>query len=221
MIEVTDLPTVNAVLNGVAAVLLSLGYLHIRARRIDAHRRTMLAAFACSVLFRASYLFYHYKVGSVRFPGTGTVRTVYLTILASHTVLAATVPFLAIAQGRNLHLPFGTYFTHHFGEAPQLRRSYVALWGDPLQQSLGRRQPQDRRHVGPAKLASKLVHFHRLEPSRKHHLDCRLHYRVASFDGRLEPIPSHQRTFFCDSAIPSELAQGGLGNSVPGPACPT
>lgn len=97
MLEVTDLPTVNAVLNGVAAVLLAIGYLHIRARRIEAHRLTMLAAFACSVLFLASYLFYHYKVGSVRFPGTGTVRTVYLAILATHTVLAATVPFLSIA----------------------------------------------------------------------------------------------------------------------------
>jgi uncharacterized membrane protein YozB (DUF420 family) len=56
----------------------------------------MLAAFACSVLFLASYLVYHAQVGSVRFAGTGPVRTVYLTILLTHTVLAAAVPFLAV-----------------------------------------------------------------------------------------------------------------------------
>ena len=55
----------------------------------------MTAALACSVLFLTSYLIYHAQVGSVRFPGTGAPRTVYLTILATHTVLAAAVPFLA------------------------------------------------------------------------------------------------------------------------------
>lgn len=92
-----DLPTLNALLNGTAAALLVLGFFLIRAGRREAHRRAMTAAFACSVLFLVSYLVYHFEAGSVRFQGTGTVRTVYLGILLTHTVLAAAVPFLAVA----------------------------------------------------------------------------------------------------------------------------
>jgi len=90
-----DLPTLNAALNGLSAILLVTGYALIRSRRIEAHRRTMLAAFACSTLFLVSYLVYHFQVGSVKFPGTGAVRGVYLTILLTHTLLAAAVPVLA------------------------------------------------------------------------------------------------------------------------------
>lgn len=92
----SDLPTVNALLNGTAASLLVAGFFLIRAGWRDAHRRAMTTAFACSVLFLVSYLVYHFEAGSVRFRGTGSVRTVYLTILLTHTVLAAIVPFLAV-----------------------------------------------------------------------------------------------------------------------------
>lgn len=95
MLNVHDLPAVNASLNALAAILLLTGYVLIRRRRWTAHRNVMTAALACSVLFLTSYLIYHAQVGSVRFPGTGVPRTVYLTILATHTVLAAAVPFLA------------------------------------------------------------------------------------------------------------------------------
>ena len=61
----------------------------------DAHRRVMMTAFVVSMAFLISYLVYHAQVGSVRFQRTGTIRTVYLSILLTHTVLAATVPFLA------------------------------------------------------------------------------------------------------------------------------
>jgi len=91
-----DLPTVNAILNGTAATLLVAGFLLIRAGRREAHRRVMTAAFACSVLFLVSYLVYHFEAGSVRFRGTGGVRTFYLSVLLTHTVLAAIVPFLAV-----------------------------------------------------------------------------------------------------------------------------
>jgi uncharacterized membrane protein YozB (DUF420 family) len=90
------LPTLNAILNGTAAALLLTGFLLIKNRRILQHRRVMLTAFGVSVLFLISYLVYHAQVGSVRFRHQGTIRTVYLTILATHTVLAATVPVLAI-----------------------------------------------------------------------------------------------------------------------------
>ena len=94
--SVADLPTVNAFLNGASAALLLAGYGLIRTGRRVAHRRAMTAAFACSILFLVSYLVYHFEVGSVKFRGTGSVRTVYLSILLTHTLLAATVPFLAV-----------------------------------------------------------------------------------------------------------------------------
>jgi uncharacterized membrane protein YozB (DUF420 family) len=96
-VSVSDLPTVNAFLNGTAATLLLAGFALIRAGRREAHRRVMISAFACSVLFLVSYLAYHAQAGSVRFRGTGTVRTLYLSILLTHTLLAAAVPFLAVA----------------------------------------------------------------------------------------------------------------------------
>jgi uncharacterized membrane protein YozB (DUF420 family) len=91
-----DLPLLNAVLNGAAAVLLLIGYILIRQGRVDAHRRTMITAFCVSCVFLVSYLIYHYNVGSVRFDKAGWVRIVYLWILGTHTVLAATVPVLAV-----------------------------------------------------------------------------------------------------------------------------
>jgi putative membrane protein len=96
MIGVRDLPAVNATLNATAAVLLLWGYLLIRRKSIAAHRKVMLAAFATSSVFLCCYLVYHFNVGSVRFSRTGTIRTVYLSILATHTALAAAVPPLAI-----------------------------------------------------------------------------------------------------------------------------
>lgn len=90
------LPSVNAFLNATAAVLLVWGFSLIRRKRVQTHRKVMQTAFAVSCLFLVCYLVYHYQVGSVPFPKTGPIRIVYLSILASHTVLAATVPVLAI-----------------------------------------------------------------------------------------------------------------------------
>jgi uncharacterized membrane protein YozB (DUF420 family) len=95
-LKIHDLPTVNAFLNATAAILLVWGYTLIRRKKIAEHRRVMISAFAVSCIFLVCYLIYHYNVGSVKFPRPGWVRTVYLTILATHTVLAATVPFLAV-----------------------------------------------------------------------------------------------------------------------------
>jgi uncharacterized membrane protein YozB (DUF420 family) len=96
MLGLHDLPTLNAVLNTTSAVLLVRGFILIRARQIEAHRRTMIAAFTTSTLFLISYLVYHAQVGSVRFQGQGPIRAVYFTILISHTLLAITVAPLAI-----------------------------------------------------------------------------------------------------------------------------
>jgi len=93
---VHDLPSINAALNATAAVLLIWGYTLIRRKRIHTHRNVMLAAFATSSLFLICYIVYHAQVGSVHFPKTGAIRMVYFSILGSHTLLAATVPVLAI-----------------------------------------------------------------------------------------------------------------------------
>jgi len=90
------LPSINAALNATAAVLLVWGYTLIRRKRIQTHRNVMIAAFITSCLFLACYVIYHVQVGSVRFQRTGAIRTVYLSILGTHTLLAALVPVLAI-----------------------------------------------------------------------------------------------------------------------------
>jgi uncharacterized membrane protein YozB (DUF420 family) len=96
MIAITDLPAVNATLNAIAGVLLVCGYAMIRQRRIEAHRRFMLAAFATSALFLASYLVYHANIGSRPFTGQGVIRPIYYAILITHVVLAAAVLPLAL-----------------------------------------------------------------------------------------------------------------------------
>ena len=93
---VHDLPAVNAALNAISGVLLLIGYLLIRARRIQQHRTCMIAAFATSSLFLICYVVYHAQVGSVRFTRQGFVRPLYYTILITHVTLAATVLPLAI-----------------------------------------------------------------------------------------------------------------------------
>ncbi len=100
MFEVTQLPAVNATLNGMAATLLAAGYVCIRRGRVDLHRRCMLAAFATSALFLVSYLAYHAQAGSRPFTGEGPVRVVYFTVLISHIVLAAAILPLAIVTLR-------------------------------------------------------------------------------------------------------------------------
>ncbi len=94
--DLHHLPTLNALLNTTSAILLGRGYFLIRRRRIEAHKQTMLAALCVSAAFLVSYLVYHYNVGSVRFQHTGAIRTVYLSILLTHTVLAAAVAPLAL-----------------------------------------------------------------------------------------------------------------------------
>jgi uncharacterized membrane protein YozB (DUF420 family) len=119
---VRDLPALNAVLNALAAVFLVLGYVLIRTGRREAHRRAMLAAVTCSAVFLVSYLTYHAQVGSVRFARTGTIRTVYLTILFTHTVLAAVIlPLVLVTLRRALR---GDFPRHR-----RLARITFPLWG--------------------------------------------------------------------------------------------
>jgi putative membrane protein len=101
--SVTDLPAVNATLNGLATVLLVCGYVLVRRRRFEQHRRAMLGAFATSVLFLISYVVYHANAGSRPFPGQGPIRSVYFTILITHVILAAAiVPMALVTLSRAL-----------------------------------------------------------------------------------------------------------------------
>jgi uncharacterized membrane protein YozB (DUF420 family) len=95
-VDIHSLPALNAFLNGTAAVLLVIAYRLIRSGNREAHRKVMLAAFGVSILFLISYLIYHSQVGSVHYPHDGILRIIYLTILTTHTILAASVPVLAI-----------------------------------------------------------------------------------------------------------------------------
>jgi uncharacterized membrane protein YozB (DUF420 family) len=108
--SVHDLPALNATLNGISAVLLLIGWVLIRSRRIEAHRICMIAAFSTSSVFLASYLVYHAQVGSVPFTRQGFVRPLYFTILLTHVVLAAaTLPLALITLSRGLKARFAKH----------------------------------------------------------------------------------------------------------------
>jgi uncharacterized membrane protein YozB (DUF420 family) len=95
-VSVSDLPTLNAILNGTAAVLLLAGWWNIRRGRIEIHRRCMIAAFTASALFLVSYVTYHAQAGSRPFSGAGWLRPLYFTILLTHIALAAAIVPLAL-----------------------------------------------------------------------------------------------------------------------------
>lgn len=114
------LPSVNAMLNATAAVLLACGYAMIRRRRINAHRACMLGAFAASLLFLTSYSIYHAHAGAHPFPGSGIARPIYFTILISHVTLAAVIlPMALVTLARALRAQYA-------------RHMAVARWTLPL-----------------------------------------------------------------------------------------
>ena len=100
---VSDLPAVNATLNAICFVLLTIGYTLIRRGRVEQHRAVMIAAFCTSVVFLTSYVIYHAQAGSKPFLGQGPIRIVYFTILITHVVLAAAiVPMVLMTLSRGL-----------------------------------------------------------------------------------------------------------------------
>ena len=118
--DVTRLPTLNALLNATSAVLLIAGYLFIRRRKVTGHKVCMLAAFVTSSLFLTSYLILRYYAGMTRFTGQGWIRPVYFTILTSHTILAAgIVPLVLVTLSRALRGRFD-------------RHARIARWTLPL-----------------------------------------------------------------------------------------
>jgi putative membrane protein len=110
MIGVTDLATVNAGLNATAAILIGAGFYFIKQKNIAAHKACMIAAMVVSAVFLASYLIYHYNVGSVRFTKQGWIRSVYFPLLLTHTVLAVVVLPMVL---RTFFLGWKARFTSH------------------------------------------------------------------------------------------------------------
>lgn len=103
MISIGDLPTLNAALNGTSAVLLTLGYLFIRRKKVNLHKACMVSAFVISTLFLVSYLTYHYHAGSKPFLGEGWTRPLYFAILISHVILATvTLPLSIVTLARGV-----------------------------------------------------------------------------------------------------------------------
>lgn len=108
--DFTDLPALNASLNSLAAVFLTLGYVFIRRGDVQRHRACMLCAGGVSLAFLSSYLVYHWQVGSVPFAGQGWIRPVYFSILLSHVLLAMAV--LPLAATTMLRAWRGDYDRH-------------------------------------------------------------------------------------------------------------
>jgi uncharacterized membrane protein YozB (DUF420 family) len=119
--EVTDLPAVNASLNGISAIFLMTGYLLIRRGARTPHKRCMLGALTTSTLFLVCYVIYHWQVGSKPFPGGGIARLVYLTILITHVILAVTIlPLALVTTWRGL--------TSQFARHVQIARWTFPVW---------------------------------------------------------------------------------------------
>jgi uncharacterized membrane protein YozB (DUF420 family) len=103
VLEISDLPALNATLNGVSAAFLLTGYVLIRRGHRLLHKRCMLGALVSSALFLTSYVIYHANTGSRPFTGTGPIRFVYFSILLTHVVLAAAIlPLALVTTGRGL-----------------------------------------------------------------------------------------------------------------------
>ena len=120
MLEISDLPLLNATLNALAGILLVSAYIMIRKGNIARHRALMLAAFSTSVPFLVSYVIYHVNIGSRAFTGTGVIRVVYFVILITHVVLAiAIVPMAVVTLRRGLR-------------RDDLRHKAIARWTFPI-----------------------------------------------------------------------------------------
>jgi putative membrane protein len=114
------LPALNAVLNGLSAIALLIGFTFITSRKIKAHRAAMITAFGFSTLFLVSYIMHHALHGDVRFPVHAALRSVYLPLLASHIILATVaLPMILV-----------TFFFSLSGRIPQHRK--IARWTFPL-----------------------------------------------------------------------------------------
>ena len=103
MLQIVDLPHVNAALNGATIVFLAAGLACIRSGRRAEHRACMIGALAVSLAFLVTYLVYHFSAGLAKFGGEGIVRPLYFGLLITHIAIAtAIVPLVPITVYRAL-----------------------------------------------------------------------------------------------------------------------
>lgn len=115
------LPTLNAWLNFLSAVLLCLGYFSIKKNDREGHKKFMLSAFIVSSLFLISYLYYHYHFPAKLFPDLGWIKTFYLVLLFTHIVLAVVMlPFIFIS--------FFHAYKQNFSKHKKIARFALAMW---------------------------------------------------------------------------------------------
>jgi putative membrane protein len=96
--SLSDLPTLNAILNSISALFLILGYRYIKKNEQQTHKKFMISALFVSALFLTSYLIYHYNVPSTPYPYHDWSRPIYFAILIPHIILAAVMgPFIIAA----------------------------------------------------------------------------------------------------------------------------
>lgn len=118
--NISDLPALNATLNGIAAILIVAGFVLIKSGDQQKHKWCMLGALTTSALFLVSYVIYHANAGSRPFPGQGPIRLVYFTILITHVILAAViVPLALVTAARGLKSQFD-------------RHTRIARWTFPI-----------------------------------------------------------------------------------------
>ena len=100
---IQDLPLINACLNGLATLFLTLGFVFIKQGKQTAHRNCMVSAFITSAVFLTCYLIYHFSTGATRFVDPAWFKPIYLVILFTHVVLAVVIlPLIFMTFSRAL-----------------------------------------------------------------------------------------------------------------------
>ncbi len=120
-VDLSFLPAVNATLNATAAVLLASGWIAIRRGARKVHQYLMTSAFAASSLFLVCYLVYHWAHGDTKFGGHGTIKLVYLLILASHVLLSMAIVPLCLSS-------FWFAWRKHFTVHRRIGRVLLPMW---------------------------------------------------------------------------------------------
>ena len=120
MLEIQDLPHVNAALNGATIVFLASGLYFILNGRPEHHKACMVGALGVSAAFLVTYLIYHFNSGLAQFGGTGVIRPIYFAILIAHIIIAAVItPLVPITVFRAITGSFD-------------RHKRIARWTWPL-----------------------------------------------------------------------------------------
>jgi putative membrane protein len=90
------LPHIIGLLNSTTAISLIIGFVAIKNKNIESHRKAMGAAFAQGAVFLVLYILYHISNPSTPFGGEGIIRPIYYFLLISHIVLSIGVVRLVL-----------------------------------------------------------------------------------------------------------------------------